>query len=517
MAQGKASTDAPDRLTAFLIRFRWLFVVPVLLPLSVLFKLWWSARERYIRTLGHAPERHDARVADIQHQIGHWRASGARGLLCTSRPSWMTMSSRIARYKRPENAIRIELNDILDIDTARGVARVEPRVTIGRLLDRLLPMGWTLPVVPELEDLTTGGLFLGYGVEVSSHRHGLFNDNVLACDVVLGDGRMVRASATERADLFRALPFSLGALGFVVALELRLVPAAPYVRLAYIPAHSFAETCRIFADEACRADAADFVEAIVFSPTESVVIAGRFDHRAEPGRVHRANAWHAPWFAARSRRFVAAGGGEEWVPLDHFNRRHLRGIYWEAGLIVPFGNHPLFRYLLGWMMPPKIAFLKLTQGERIKRFYDEKHIVQDALVPLRELEATLAFLEADIEGYPLWLCPMRLDRTTPQGFVGPGLAADSSEMYVDVGVFVVPGPVRRGEGYSALDAVARLERFLIAHRGYQAPYAVSMLDRDGFRRMFDCRLYDAVRERYGAAGALMDVFDKLRRGAADGG
>jgi hypothetical protein len=35
--------------------------------------------------------------------------------------------------------------------------------------------------------------------------------------------------------------------------------------------------------------------------------------------------------------------------------------------------------------------------------------------------------------------------------------------------------------------------------------------------MFDCRLYDAVRERYGAAGALMDVFDKLRRGAADGG
>ena len=40
MAQRKASTDAPDRLTAFLIRFRWLFVVPVLLPLSVLFKLW---------------------------------------------------------------------------------------------------------------------------------------------------------------------------------------------------------------------------------------------------------------------------------------------------------------------------------------------------------------------------------------------------------------------------------------------------------------------------------------------
>ena len=32
--------------------------------------------------------------------------------------------------------------------------------------------------------------------------------------------------------------------------------------------------------------------------------------------------------------------------------------------IIPFGNHPLFRYLFGWMMPPRISLLKLTQTVR---------------------------------------------------------------------------------------------------------------------------------------------------------
>ena len=29
--------------------------------------------------------------------------------------------------------------------------------------------------------------------------------------------------------------------------------------------------------------------------------------------------------------------------------------------VIPFGNHPVFRLLLGWMVPPKISLLKLTQ------------------------------------------------------------------------------------------------------------------------------------------------------------
>lgn len=141
-------------------------------------------------------------------------------------------------------------------------------------------------------------------------------------------------------------------------------------------------------------------------------------------------------------------------------------MYWESELIVPFGNHPVFRHLLGWMMPPKISFLRLTQGERIKRYYDEKHVVQDALVPMEHLEKTVHYFHRLFEGYPLWLCPMRLNRKDPRGFVNPGSGKNGHEMYVDLAVVSVPGPVLRGEDYNAMDAVRAMETFLIEHRGY---------------------------------------------------
>ena len=31
-------------------------------------------------------------------------------------------------------------------------------------------LGWTIPIVPELDDLTVGGLVMGTGIETSSHR-----------------------------------------------------------------------------------------------------------------------------------------------------------------------------------------------------------------------------------------------------------------------------------------------------------------------------------------------------------
>jgi delta24-sterol reductase len=498
-----------DKLAELLARYRWLFVVPVLLPLSTLFNLLWGLRSLYHRRLRSAPERHDSRVRGIQEQIARWHAAGRKGRLCTSRPAWMSISTRMVRYKTRENAIAVDLYDVLEIDTDRRIVRVEPRVTIGQLIDRLVPMGWTLPVMPELEDLTVGGLFVGYGVEVSSHRCGLFSESVAACDVVLGDGRLVRASSTENADLFNALPWSQGSLGFVVSLDLRIVPAHPYVHVVYQPVRGLSDACEVLARGACGPEAADFVEGIVFSRDEAVIMTARFSPTATSGRIHAAHRWYQPWFAGRSRQFLETGPHEEFVPLVDYYRRHVRGMYWESELIVPFGNNALFRYLLGWMMPPKIAFLRLTQGERLKRYYDQKHVIQDALVPIEHLEKTLSCFDEIFEAYPVWLCPMRLFRHSPSGFVKPGPAARDSEMYVDVAVIAVPGPVLRGEPYNALHGTRRMEQFLLDHRGYQAMYATSQLTREEFRRMFDLTLYDDVRRRYAAAGALMDVYDKI--------
>ncbi len=64
--------------------------------------------------------------------------------------------------------------DILDINEEKRYVRVEPMVTIGRLIKALISKGWTVPIVPEIGDLTIGGLVMGGGIESTSHKYGLW-------------------------------------------------------------------------------------------------------------------------------------------------------------------------------------------------------------------------------------------------------------------------------------------------------------------------------------------------------
>jgi FAD/FMN-containing dehydrogenase len=90
-------------------------------------------------------------------------------------------------------------------------------VTMGQLTAAINPIGWTLPVVPELDDLTIGGLIAGVGVETSSHIYGLFQHICCEFEVVTADANVVVCSPTVRPDLFYNIPWSHGTLGFVVS------------------------------------------------------------------------------------------------------------------------------------------------------------------------------------------------------------------------------------------------------------------------------------------------------------
>jgi delta24-sterol reductase len=82
-------------------------------------------------------------------------------------------------------------------------------------------------------------------------------------------------------------------------------------------------------------------------------------------------------------------GQVEYIPIRDYYHRHSRSIFWEIREIIPFGNHPIFRYLLGWMVPPKVSLLKLTQPAAVKKLYEEKHMIQDMLVPMNKLKESI--------------------------------------------------------------------------------------------------------------------------------
>ena len=77
--------------------------------------------------------------------------------MCTARPSWMSITPTPLNYKNRMYQVDVtRLDNILDIDTVKRIVKVEPSVEIGYLNRALVAEGFTLPIVPELDQLTVG-------------------------------------------------------------------------------------------------------------------------------------------------------------------------------------------------------------------------------------------------------------------------------------------------------------------------------------------------------------------------
>ena len=64
---------------------------------------------------------------------------------------------------------QINLCDVLEVDTKRQIVRVEPLASMGQISATLLPLGWTLAVVPELDDLVIALFFIHRSIRSLRH------------------------------------------------------------------------------------------------------------------------------------------------------------------------------------------------------------------------------------------------------------------------------------------------------------------------------------------------------------
>lgn len=425
--------------------------------------------------------------------------------MCTARPGWQTISFRQPKYKSTFFTVNVNLVDIIGIDAKRQVVKVEPLVTMGQLTATLEPLGWTIPVLPELDDLTVGGLVMGCGVETSSHKYGLFQHTCVSYELVLANGDKVFCSENENAELFNSVPWSYGTLGFLTAVEIQIVPANRFVKLDYYPAHTLEKLVKLMEDFSNQEKDNQFVEGLLFNKGEGIVMVGNMVTSAEPGKLNPIGAWYKPWFFKHVQSFLSSGAETEYIPLRHYYHRHSRSIFWEIQEIIPFGNHPVFRYLLGWMAPPKVSLLKLTQPEAVKKLYEERHMIQDMLVPMSELKNSIHKFHELTEIYPLWLCPFKLEGTPGMVRSKNGQAA----MYIDIGAYGVPLTPK----YQAEKTTRELEAFVRKVEGFQMLYADTFMTREEFRNMFDHSLYDSLRQKYSCNKAFPEVYDKVCRQA----
>jgi FAD binding domain/Berberine and berberine like len=157
-------------------------------------------------------------VADVQAALAYARDNN------------LDVAVRGGGHSGPGNGV-VDGGVVIDLGGMRGVrpmptegrAQVDGGATLGAVDHALHPFGMAVPA-GIISTTGVGGLVLGGGVGHLTRSCGLSIDNMLACDVVLADGRLVRASEDEHPDLFWALRGGGGNFGVVTSFEFRTHP-----------------------------------------------------------------------------------------------------------------------------------------------------------------------------------------------------------------------------------------------------------------------------------------------------
>ncbi|MBM7786665.1 FAD-binding oxidoreductase [Tenggerimyces flavus] len=112
------------------------------------------------------------------------------------------------------------LDGVEVLDAAEGTVRLGAGATWETVADTLTPHGLAF-TAGDSKPVGVGGLLLGAGIGWMVRKYGLSIDNLLAAELVLASGELVRVSSTERPDLFWAIRGGGGNFGIAVAFEVQ--------------------------------------------------------------------------------------------------------------------------------------------------------------------------------------------------------------------------------------------------------------------------------------------------------
>lgn len=484
------------------------WVTPFLMPISFL----WDSFQYLLILFNYycriGSDTHEDRVAKVVDQVKAWREEGGGRKMCTARPSWKSITQQHLGYKSVLYKVKVDLNNVLEINKDRMEVQVEPSVPIGFLNRLLVSHGVTLPVVPEIDVLTIGGLVMGGGIESTSHKYGLFQHICKEYELVTSDGKVTVVNKDTLPEIFYSVPMSYGTLGFLTRVTLRLITYKPYLEMTYRPTYSLDQTVEVLEQETNKGAGNDSVEGIMYTESSAVIMTAKYvdADQVQYSKLNRIGLWYKPWFSNYVQTFLEKGETTEFVPTLHFHQRHNKGMFWLAKIWLPWGHHPIARFLFGWILPINNQLLNFIKETFVGEDHADHFILQDLLVPLSELKESVKLSKEITDVWPLWMVPAKLwlphepEEKVPRA---------GDVFYVDLGIYGFSS----FKGYQGRDPTLKIfEKFCLDHNSYLALYAETLMSLEDFMAMFDGSLYLKARSMIPwCEEAFPTVYEKVCR------
>jgi L-gulono-1,4-lactone dehydrogenase len=117
-----------------------------------------------------------------------------------------------------------QMADVLDVDGASGLVRVQAGITINALSRQLDAHGLAMENLGDIDVQSVAGA-ISTATHGTGARLGNISSQVAGLKLVLADGSTLECDAEREPEVFRAARVGLGALGVVAEVTLRCVPA----------------------------------------------------------------------------------------------------------------------------------------------------------------------------------------------------------------------------------------------------------------------------------------------------
>ena len=139
------------------------------------------------------------------------------------------------------------LNNLVEFDDRRGILTAQAGITLGDILEFIVPRGWFLGTTPGTKFVTLGGAIASDVHGKNHHHYGCFSSGVLEIQMVDERGKL--RIITPDDELFRYVCGGMGLYGVITQATIELIKIrSAYVSQTTYRAQSVDRLCRLMTE-----------------------------------------------------------------------------------------------------------------------------------------------------------------------------------------------------------------------------------------------------------------------------